>query len=251
MTINVYWTRVTTQSVNELRQGGLSPYNVISPLRVFEPIPLLKHIDHKEFLGPWASKCPALVDDLKNVFVIKSPFDIKLSTGIMNSAKIEKQTPEFGKLFFGEPQGKVGMHQTNLPYLFFSEKSLLMSHLPAYYDHNSFTENTFQITGSFDIGRWFRAAGKPTFMFKPGKTVIDINEGDALLYIKFNTTEKVKLIEFDYAEFERLGDHSPVAACVDLKNQSYGKITLEKCYEYFERFKMRQRILKIIKRNKV
>lgn len=250
MTINVYWTRVNLRG-EDYKKAGFQESNMISPLRIHEPVPLLKHIDHQEFLGPWASKCPALVDDLKNVFVIKSPFDIKLSLGVMNSAKIENQTPEFGKAFFGEPQGRIGMHQTNLPYLFFAEKSLMLSHLPAFYDFNSFTENTFQIVGGFDIGRWFRAAGKPTFIFKPGKTVIDIKEGDALLYIKFNTTEKIKLIEFDNAELDAMGNLSPTLACVNLKEHATEKMSLKKCYEYFDRFKMRQRILKIIKRNKI
>ena len=250
MTINVYWTRANLRG-EDYKKSGRDESNMVSPLRIFEPVPLLKHIDYKELLGPWASKCPALVDDLRNVYVIKSPFDIKLTLGPNNSAKVENQSPEFGHSFFGDPQGKVGMHQTDLAYLFFAEKSLLLSHLPAFYDFNSFTENTFQVTGSFDIGRWFRAAGKPTFIFKPGKTVIDIKEGDALLYVKFNTTEKVNLIEFDNRELDEMGDLHPSFACINLKEHSTGSMSLKKCYEYFDRFKMRSRVLKIIKRNKL
>ncbi len=67
------------------------------------------------------------------------------------------QTIDFAKSFLGNPQGKFGIHQLGLGYLFFSDKSLMATQLPAYYDQNSFTENTFAISASFDIGRWFRS----------------------------------------------------------------------------------------------
>ena len=51
------------------------------------------------------------------------------------------------------------------------------------------------ITASFDVGNWFRPAGKPVFQIKKDVASIDIREGDALLYVKFNTSEKIKLIE--------------------------------------------------------
>ena len=237
MTINVYWTRLAS--------------DLMSPLRIPAPEPLLKHINYKEFLGPNVSRCPAIVDDLKNIFVIKSPITIKLSIVNGTNAKIEHQSPEFGKLFFGEAEGKLGLHQIASSYLFFADKSLMMTQLPAYYDVNSFTENTFQITGSFDIGRWFRASGKPTFLLKPGKTVIDIKEGDALMYIKFNTTEKISLVEFDFNEIQEMKSLNPANACVGLKDNATSLISLERCYQYFEQFKMRQKVLKLIKRNKI
>ena len=70
-----------------------------------------------------------------------------------------------------------------------------------HYDNNDYTNKTNTITASFDIGNWFRSAGNPVFRIKKDVTTIDIKEGDALLYIKFNTTEKIKLIEFDDPEF--------------------------------------------------
>jgi hypothetical protein len=249
MTVNVYWTRANPDST-KFEKRGFPPSNMLSPLRVAAPIPLSNHLDFKEFFGPIAIKCPAIVDDLKNVYVIKSPVDLKLifENGRVN---VENQSIDFARSFLGDPMGKHGLHQLELSYLFFAEKSLLMTQLPAYYDSNNFTSTTFNITASFDIGKWFRVAGKSTFLIKPDTTCIDIKEGDALLYIKFNTQEKVKLIEFSDQELKAMGDQGFETICSKLKDHSANVLTLEKCYEYFENYNMRKRILKMIKRNKV
>ena len=87
------------------------------------------------------------------------------------------------------------------------------------------------------------------FQIKKDVTTIDIKEGDALLYIKFNTSEKIKLIEFDDAEFRQLAERSPEYMCGTLKDHDENIISLQKCYDYFNRFKMKRRIMKLIKRN--
>lgn len=247
--IKVYWTRSYPRH-KDLMKMGLSHKAMMSGLRIPAPEPLLKHLDYQTFFGPLVSKCPAIVDDLKNVFVIKSPVDIQMEIDPMTKKiNVTKQELDFAKAFIGDPQGKWGIHQLGIGYLFFAEKSLQATQLPAYYDENDFTTGTHTISSSFDIGNWFRVAGKPAFMIKPGTKTIDIKEGDALIYYKFNTTEKVKLIEFDDQELQQLEEKSPEWLCSTLKDHTDKVITLEKCYAYFNQFKMRQRILKLIKRN--
>jgi hypothetical protein len=249
MTVNVYWTR-SNPGLEDLARVGFGQDAMISSMRIPEPVPLLKHMDYQEFFGPLVVRCPAIVDDLKNIFVIKSPVDLKLHISMNKfSIKVANQEMNFAKAFLGESQGKFGIHQLGMGYLFFSESSLIATQLPAYYDVNSFTTNTFTISASFDIGQWYRPSAKPAFIFKPGTTEIDIKEGDPLLYIKFNTQEKVKLIEFDDIEFKRLGEQSPEFLCGNLKKHSSFTISLSKCYEYFNQYKMRRRILKLIKKN--
>jgi len=234
----------------ELEATGFGTDSFVSPLRIPAPEPLLKHIDYKEFFGPNISRCPAIVDDLKNIFVIKSPVSMNIEVGNTRMTVVG-QNLEFAKSFLGNPQGKFGAHQMSLGYLFFSEKSLMATQLPAYYDQNSFIENTFTISASFDIGKWFRPAAKPAFMIKPGVKEINIKEGDALIYFKLNTTEKVNLIEFENPKFNLMDDENPAILCATLKKQSQGIIPLAKCYEYFDQFKMRRRILKLIKNNTI
>jgi len=249
MTVNVYWTR-SNPGFKDLQMIGFGPDAMMSPMRLAEPEPLLKHMNYQEFFGPLVSKCPAIVDDLRNIYVIKSPVNLKLHIG-RNSIKVENQEINFAKAFLGEAQGKFGIHQLGMGYLFFSEKSLVATQLPAYYESNSFVDNTFSISASFDIGQWFRPAAKPAFIFKPGTTEVDIKEGNPLLYMKFNTTEKIKLIEFDDVEFKQLQERSPEWLCSNLKKQSMASVSLEKSYEYFNQYKMRRRILKLIKNNLV
>jgi len=249
MTINVYWTR-SVPSYAGLAMIGHTPNEYMTPMRMLEPQPLMKHIDYKNFFGPQVSRCPAIVDDIKNVFVIKSPISIKLKI-YHNKFDIENQTLEFGKAFIGPPQGKFGIHQLGFGYLFFSDKNLIATQLPAYYDQNDFTEKTFALSGSFDIGQWYRPMAKPAFVIKKNVDFIDIKEGDPLIYIKFNTTEKVKLIEFDDVEFQKLGENSPEWQCGGLKMQATSVLSLEKCYQYFNAFRMRRKILKLIKGNEI
>lgn len=249
MTIKVYWTRSVPDYAG-LSMIGSSPNEYMSPMRLAEPSPLLKEIDYKEFFGPLVSRCPAIIDDLKNIFVIKSPVSIKLKI-YQNRMDTEHQSVEFAKAFFGPPQGKPGIHQLGFGYLFFAEKNLVATQLPAYYSQNDFTDKTFTISGSFDIGQWYRPMAKPAFVFKPDIGSIDIKEGDPLLYIKFNTTEKVQLIEFDDQEFLRLGENSPEYVCGSLKKQATSVMSLEKCYDYFNAFRMRRKILKLIKGNEI
>ena len=67
--INVYWSPVINVQDNQ---------EFVSELKYFEPETIYKDIKPREFFGLGAGMCPAIVDDLKNVFVIKSPVDIQI-----------------------------------------------------------------------------------------------------------------------------------------------------------------------------
>ena len=75
------------------------------------------------------------------------------------------------------------------------------------------------------------------------------NIPNSTAYIKFNSKEKVKLVEFEDTEFKKLGDRSPEWICSNLKKRSTITLSMARCYEYFEAYKMRKRILKLIKNN--
>ena len=97
--IKVYWTR-SYIGHDKIQQMGLNTKSMLSALRIEEPQPLTKHMDYQKFFGPMVSKCPSIVDDIKNVFVIKSPMDMKINIDEAQSrVNIEKQTPDFAQLF--------------------------------------------------------------------------------------------------------------------------------------------------------
>ena len=97
--IKVYWTRSYPKH-DDLRMLGLNPNAMMSGLRIPAPEPLLQHLDYQTFFGPVVSKCPAIVDDLKNVFVIKSPVDIQIDVdNQVNKLNVLKQERIF-KFYF-------------------------------------------------------------------------------------------------------------------------------------------------------
>lgn len=240
MTINVYWAKAIAP--------GSGERHFISGLRFPEPVFLHKHIDYKEYLGPELTHCPGMVDEMKRTIVVKSPVTVSLEYKDQGNLKVHSQDPEFGSIFFGQPQGKNGIHQLGFGYIFFADKPLMATNLPAYYDVNGYTENVQALCGSYDIGRWLRPGVRPLFQMKPDKKKVDIREGDALMYVKFNTDEKINFIEFSTHELDQMGFHSPINDCITLKNQK-PPTPLWKCYEYFDNARMSQKVLKIIKRN--
>lgn len=242
MTINVYWTRAIAP--------GSGERHFISPLRFQEPEFLHKNIDYKEYLGPALLHCPGMVEEMTKTVVIKSPVSVDLEYEDNGQLKIHRQDPEFGEIFFGQPQGKNGVHQLGFGYIFFADKPLMATNLPPYYHNNGYTEAVNPLCGSYDIGRWFRPGVRPLFQKKPNAKRISITEGDPLMYVKFNTDEKINLVEFDSQELDQLGFHSPINACITLKNQ-LPPTPLHKAYEYFDNARMRQKVLKIVKRNRV
>jgi hypothetical protein len=61
----------------------------------------------------------------------------------------------------------------------------------------------------------------------------------------------IDIIEFEDTRFNLPTEENPATLCTMLKKQSEGVLSLAKCYEYFEQYKMRRRILKLIKQSKL
>ncbi len=66
----------------------------------------------------------------------------------------------------------------------------------------------------------------------------------------FLAKENTAVKPLDAHELDQLGFHSPINACITLKNQ-LPPTPLHKAYEYFDNARMRQKVLKIIKRNTI
>jgi hypothetical protein len=237
--MNIYWCRAT-EPMN-------SPGH-ISELRYPAPITLIKHLDVKDFLGEMAYRCTPVTNEMKNTIVIKAPIDISINILPDGNWDIQGQSNEFVQHFFGAPQGKRGLHQLAFSYYFFAEQSLEATQLPAYYDLNSFTRNTRVLSATFDIGKWFHL-WKPTFLINNDARQLIIKEGDPLIYIRFNTNDKINLIEFDDAEMRLMAEKHPSWICSTLTKNTFGVVPLKKLYDYFVNANMQKRVLKIIKRN--
>jgi|TARA_B110000977_G_C10896381_1_gene423466 hypothetical protein len=224
----------------------------ISELKFADPVRVSKGMDFVKFFGPSASKCPAVIDESKNTFKINSPVDMNITfsedfTGINSKYQ---QDFEFIKHFIGQ-FGPDGVIQLSAPsYLFFCEEPLTMTQLPPYYEQSNFVDNCIGLSATFNINSWFRPV-KPSFKLRDNKRTIDINTTDALMYLKFNTEEKVKLIRFDASSFMNI--NAPIMQSIlgfkmNTKNP-HAPTGLMAGYEAFIRARYNKRIIKIIKEN--
>jgi len=218
----------------------------LSFLRFHPPEPLAKHIDLQNFFGH-ASRCPAITDEVKSTYVIKSPLEFGVDIDYDKTVirfKQELYGEEFCKNMIGAPTTDK-VHQLKYPsYMFFCAESLLMTSMPAFYHRNSFTENVMVFAASYDINNWVRII-KPAFKFcKTSK--FEIERDDILMYIKFNTNRPIKLIPFD-SDNEEI--RKIMEACVNYKmykEKWYIPDRLEQCYEAFNNYNLKRKMLRLV-----
>lgn len=144
-------------------------------------------------------RCPAFTGHMNNLFYFPIPFSFLLGVQKNNatnevSRKIDLDPREFDYNFITRSlQARLFTLKTQL-LLVTEEKSLMISQSPAYLDSNGFVDNTTVVPGTFDVGKWPRPLECAFHLRGEVRAV----EGDPMYYVKFNTTEKVKLKRFSY-----------------------------------------------------
>jgi len=238
--LKIYWT-----PYNKGIDSFTDVNDDLSFLRFHPPEPLAKHIDLQSFFGH-ASRCPAITDEVKSTYVIKSPLDFGIDLDYEKTVirfKQENYGEEFCKKMIGAPTTDK-VHQLKYPsYIFFCPESLVMTSMPAYYHRNSFTQNVMVFSASYNISNWVRII-KPAFKFQTSK--FEIERDDILMYIKFNTNRPIKLIPFDSDNDEI---RKIMEACVNFKmykEKWYVPDKLEQCYEAFNNYNLKRKMLKLV-----
>ena len=224
----------------------------ISELHYSEPESILKDLNPIQFFGPDASKCPAIIDEGKNTFKINSPIDIDVLFNEDFTRFDSKYPTEDGFLqyYIGSfgPDRVIQLAQPT--YLFFSEEPLLMTQLPPYYEQSDFTDHCMGLSATFDISRWFRVV-KPSFRLRKGSRRIAMNTNTAIMYVKFNTDEKIKLIRFNASPFQKQ-HRNIINHMMTFKFHKKNPLVPTKLtagYEAFMRARYNKRIIKVIKDN--
>ena len=240
----VYWA-----SVPEITNDNITK---VSELKYSTPTSIFKNIVPKEFFGPDAGRCPAIIDEGKNTFRINSPIDLNITfnenfTGIDSKYKADF---EFVRHFIG-PFGEDRVIQLSSPtYLFFCNESLTMTQLPPYYEQTSFTKNCMGLSATFNINSWFRVV-KPSFKIRENCYTIEFDTETALMYLKFNTDEKIKLVRFDASSFykENKNIMENIQNFKFHKKNPFIPTKLSEGYKAFLQAKYNNRIIKIIQDN--
>lgn len=190
-------------------------------------------------------KCPAHTDFIKNTWVFCAPFDLSIEIEINSSTELVKIYCENisqevfeqiidTRFLLKDQQGKnpyplIGIDWLNV---FTCKESLVMQVLPAFMHRNEFTDKTTVIPGEYDIGKWTRPV-EMVFEVRSNREKIQIKKGDAISYIKFLSSDSIKLVNTDapWAAIQECNEIVKTEAFKPLKERyaALEKATESKC----------------------
>lgn len=203
-----------------------------------KPEPLFKslkrHFKENELEG--LLQCPALVASTHNTYAINAPVDLKIvlkDSGAAYSYATVRKGDDFELGKWKTKEGKNVAQWLGDGFItFFAEESTILTSTPPYLH----TNKIYGISGSFDIGRWFRSLSFASRYSEP----LVIKEGEPMLYIRFDKPVELKRVTIT----EELRKH--VKACLDFKGPHRNK-PLSYMYEKFVQSKKRLKVLKLLR----
>jgi hypothetical protein len=188
--------------------------------------------------------CPAVRDQLKNVFRLQFPFDNDIS---FDEEKLT--TSRFDQEFFDQMIKIRSLKDKNLAfnlkYLLVSEESVEVESTACWFSQNDFVNKTMLIPGKFNIGKWTRPLDC-AFLVKDGFNSIKINRGADYSYIRIHTDEEVVFKKF------YITDRLKQVMLSNLKTRQYKIKPIEKLayyYNLYAKAKMHKLIMAEIKSN--
>jgi hypothetical protein len=204
---------------------------LIEPLKVLikDPVPILKLInkdaDYMYMEGPLGkgSSCPAVVDFLSQIYVIRAAFDFELRLNEYGDA-IKHTGPKLSN--DGSTNNIIGFSRspfswdrpycfTSPPgYVFYADGDVDVEVLPLMLINSDATKNIATVPASFNIGKWIRPLDFTFDILDPNVPVI-IKEDDPIFCVRLrsNTGKKIKLEKKELTQ--EIDD--AVSLCVNLK----------------------------------
>ena len=221
-------------------------------IRAEEPIPILKKFlteyAGKNKAGNMMSRCPAILDELYNLYGVKSYYDYHLD--IDSNGRVS--SPDYDQTFLDnhiiDRSDRCVSFTSGQVFFAPYEKSLLMSQTAASFEDNDIANKTFMIPGRFDIAKDFRSVDF-AFLFKKETSTITFLREDIYFYIRFHTTRPIVFRQFfwdkELNEFNR-----PMMAVKNNKYWDNPKANiLSYYYKLFDKFQFKKKIIKIIEQN--
>lgn len=193
-------------------------------------------------------QCPAFAQSLKNTFVYKCPYDlsvkydegkrytIELPTYVLKDDHSEKRISKDGK----ENNHDIQLFNAHGNRFLFASQSCEVTQEQPYFHNKDLT----MLSGSFNIGKWFRPMHPAVLNF--GQKDFNIKRGEALQYIKFPKDAKIEirrtLIDKDLFTL--------AMGCGGYKN-FVPKQKLEQLYKYFTATVNKKKLLKKLEQNRI
>ena len=198
--INVYWAP----------SGGRFPdkKHIVnqSNLTWFEPEPVINSLIKNRNKYVEYFKCPAFLDYYKNTFLIRCPFDLKISIEKIDGKRYI-HTHNYDKEFYNNfIREDIVSDDSNFftfsianSYVFYSDDSVIIEQIPATlsYHITETLQNLCLIPGKYDIGKWIRPLESMYEVIDDSKEII-LKRGDPLYYFRLNTEKKINLIRTEY-----------------------------------------------------
>jgi hypothetical protein len=234
--MDIFWSTVYPKEV-------YADYNMLYK----EPQPLLQDLLTER--GPENPHdffaCPAFHLHSSNTFIVRSTVDAHVAIRPEGFAALDERSKLTGQLFSY-------MHATRKNYrtilfdhrmLFFSERSVVLSTYPAYMHRTEVQTSLCYVPAAYDISKWLRPL-QGTYEVLESVPSVRIRQDDPLYYVKFDTTEKVRLRRFQTVPELQDITHG----CVHYK-LFRPRSSLDRVYSAFTQTKLHHRVLKLIKEN--
>ena len=222
-----------------------------SALRVEEPISLQNNFFERYPTDQQDgySRCPSIRNFFINLYGLKSVYDYRIDFDLNNNNSIRSNdyTSEFlHRLLVRNYES--GLFSWPTDYVFFTDAdSLEMEITPAFLENNDFANKTTLISGTFDIGKWYRPVDC-AFHLKERKSSVQFLMKDFLMYMRFRTDEKITFKYFTFSQ--ELHDFTRQLMTIkDHKYPSKDSSVLSYYYNLFAKRNFKKKILKMIKQN--
>lgn len=171
-----------------------------------EPEPLYNDFLKIKIDNPFFA-CPAIIDTMKNIYVIKSNIEDKFEFPDNYLKSING--PYGGSEFLPTIGNKISLISTrqsalmgykdikyNMSWIFFAEESLNMKVTAPYYPPKTPIDGAILQSGEYDIGQWFRPYNLGYFIPENAKHM-SISVDDPLAYLEFKTDKNINFKRFN------------------------------------------------------
>ena len=237
--IDVYWT-----SFAEMDKG----IDLLSqaPVLVTKDIKEGGHIKSNGF--DEYTHCPSYAKFFQNTYVIKSNFDLTLEHNVDENGNVYVNLVGKSQDFFNKHititdyEQEQQLIRPTIFNTFFTDKDVDIAITPAFLHDNGFIRNAMVPPGGMNISKWFMPL-QTAFFMKSNR--VDIKVGDALFYVKFDTSgEPIRFNHFEMSD--KLKEYQK--ECLGVRNFR-SNLGLSKLYNLFTKRNYNKKIMKEIKNN--
>ena len=138
------------------------------------------------------NKCPAFNDNLYNLYAVRSIYDYSFTINSEGNTVSNMRNQTFFDEHVTIRSLEERMFSFSQSFIFFTDEDSLLTTLYEFpvYEENNITQRCQPISGTFDIGKWFRNSEFPFFLKKEYNTFI-IEREEIYMYIKWYAQKHV------------------------------------------------------------